>query len=186
MFKTNSVLKKWHVIGTFWIIIVGSLLHFTYEWSNNSTIVGYFSAVNESVWEHLKLGYSALTFFILIDYWPLRNKTTGYFAAKAGGIISMNLLIALINHIYVTITNNHNLIFHIILFILAAIVCQLVSFYIMKSSVTKIVNLIGLVIYVAIGVLFVILTPYEIESFVPLAKFFYQNKGKEMLMSNII
>ena len=36
-------------------MILGSLLHFTYEWSNENSFVGSFSAINESTWEHLKL-----------------------------------------------------------------------------------------------------------------------------------
>jgi len=41
-------------IGTF---ALGALFHFTYEWSNDSPAVAWFSATNESVWEHLKLLY---------------------------------------------------------------------------------------------------------------------------------
>ena len=163
MFKTNTTLRKWHLIGFFWIVIVGSLLHFTYEWSGKSTIVGYFSPVNETVWEHLKLGYFSLTFFMLIDYWPLRNKTTGYFAAKALGIISMNLFILLINFIYETVTNRSNIIFHIVLFIAGALICQYVSIKVMRKDVKSNLNKIGLFVYIAIGLLLIVLTPFQIE-----------------------
>lgn len=37
------------------ISILGVLLHFTFDRSGQNRIVGYFSAVNESTWEHLKL-----------------------------------------------------------------------------------------------------------------------------------
>lgn len=47
-------IKKWEIMGIYWIVIVGSLLHFTYDWSNKSSIVALFSSVNESVWERLK------------------------------------------------------------------------------------------------------------------------------------
>jgi len=45
------------VIGTLFIIIQGSAFHFTYELSGNNPVVGSISAVNESVWEHLKLAF---------------------------------------------------------------------------------------------------------------------------------
>ena len=48
-------LKKWQIIVTIICLILGTILHFTYEMSNYNPIVGLFSAVNESVWEHLKL-----------------------------------------------------------------------------------------------------------------------------------
>ncbi len=161
MFKTNTTLRKWHVIGFFWIVIVGSLLHFTYEWSGKMPIVGYFSAVNESLWEHLKLGYFSLTFFMLIDYWVLRNKTTGYFAAKAAGIVSMNLLIVLVNFIYETVVEKPNPIFHIALFVVGAFICQYVSIKVMRSPVRNRLNYIGLLVYIALGLLHIVLTPFQ-------------------------
>ena len=42
-----------------WMIIplgiLGSLLHFSYEWSGHDRFVAMFSAVNESYWEHIKI-----------------------------------------------------------------------------------------------------------------------------------
>jgi len=163
MFRTNTTLRKWHVIGFFWIVIVGSLLHFTYEWSGKAPIVGYFSPVNESVWEHLKLGYFSLTFFMMIDYWVLRNKTTGYIAAKAAGIISMNLFIVLINFIYETVVDKQSAIFHIVLFIVGASVCQYVSLNVMRRYVSSKMNNIGLIAYIALGLLHILLTPFQME-----------------------
>ena len=47
--------NKLNFFRFFFISILGVLLHFTYEWSDDNRIVGLFSAVNESTWEHLKL-----------------------------------------------------------------------------------------------------------------------------------
>lgn len=37
------------------LIIVGSLLHFLYEWSGHNKLAAIFGAVNESYWEHIKI-----------------------------------------------------------------------------------------------------------------------------------
>lgn len=165
MFKTYSLIKKWHVIGFFWIVIVGSLLHFTYEWSGNSKIVGYFSPVNESLWEHLKLGYFSLTFFILVEFWALRNKTDTYFIAKSAGIISMSIFVILISYIYELITKDSNVFFHIGLFILGSFICQFISMNIMKLSLGRRANLYGIIAYLVFGILLIVLTPYQLEAF---------------------
>lgn len=165
MFKTYGIIKKWHIAGFFWIVIVGSLLHFTYEWSGNSRIVGYFSPVNESLWEHLKLGYFSLTFFTLIEFWVLRNKTNTYFIAKAAGIISMSIFVILVSYIYEIITKDSNAFFHICLFILGAFICQFVSINIMKLNLSKRVNIYGIVAYLILGILLIALTPYQLETF---------------------
>ena len=54
--KTSKLLKI-ELIVTILELILGTLLHFIYEWSGNNAIIASFSAVNESVWEHLKISF---------------------------------------------------------------------------------------------------------------------------------
>ena len=53
--NTRKTLFIFQLITIIFAIILGTLLHFTYKWSNKNMLVGAFSAVNESTWEHLKL-----------------------------------------------------------------------------------------------------------------------------------
>ena len=53
----NSKLIKYQVFSSIFAILLGSLLHFTFEWSNQNPLVAAFSSVNESTWEHLKLAF---------------------------------------------------------------------------------------------------------------------------------
>ena len=50
-------IKTWQIITVIICLILGTLLHFTYEWSGENPIIALFSAVNESIWEHLKLAF---------------------------------------------------------------------------------------------------------------------------------
>lgn len=50
------------------ISIAGTLLHFVYEWSGENKFVGLFSAVNESVWEHLKLLFFPAVVYSVFEY----------------------------------------------------------------------------------------------------------------------
>ena len=61
-------LKKWQIIVTVVCLILGTILHFTYEISLNNTFVGIFSATNESVWEHLKLIFYPMLLMAIIGY----------------------------------------------------------------------------------------------------------------------
>ncbi len=54
---SNKTVFIYELIGVVFIIFLGSALHFTFALSGNQPIVGAFSAVNESVWEHLKLAF---------------------------------------------------------------------------------------------------------------------------------
>ncbi|MFQ7549323.1 MAG: DUF6512 family protein [Blautia marasmi] len=59
--------KVFTVIGILFTILLGSLSHFFNEWSGNFFLVGLFSPVNESVWEHLKLLFFPALLFMLLE-----------------------------------------------------------------------------------------------------------------------
>jgi hypothetical protein len=74
--KPNSLFSRdtaqnWILLGIPVLIIVGSLMHFVYEWSGNSTIVGIFAPINESVWEHLKMAFWPMLIWWLVGYFLL-------------------------------------------------------------------------------------------------------------------
>lgn len=46
MLKKNSILI-FEIISSIFIMILGTLLHFTFKWSNNNVLVGTFSAIND-------------------------------------------------------------------------------------------------------------------------------------------
>ncbi|NMB06820.1 MAG: hypothetical protein GX981_00360 [Tissierellia bacterium] len=154
----KTIIKKWEIVGIFWIIIIGSLLHFTYEWSNKSLVVALFSAVNESVWEHLKLGYWALVFFILIEYWFLREFTQGFFLAKTIGILVMEIFIVIFFYSYIAIFKKPILILDVSSFIVGAILCQITSLKIMERNISKTTNKIGFAIFILIGAILILFT----------------------------
>jgi len=67
--NSNKILK-FQIFSAIFAIILGTILHFTYEWSGGNAFVGTFSSVNESTWEHLKLAFfpMLLTAIIRILY----------------------------------------------------------------------------------------------------------------------
>ena len=66
--------------GAVFGILLGSLLHFTYQWSGRLTFVALFSAVNESPWEHLKLYLFPIVLYIAVEWFVVENKAVLLFA----------------------------------------------------------------------------------------------------------
>ena len=64
-------IKKWQIFASIFCLILGTILHFTYEWFNYNVIVGLFSTINESVWEHLKLLFYPMFFISIIGYFKI-------------------------------------------------------------------------------------------------------------------
>ena len=161
MLKYSSF-KKWEVVGFFWIVILGSLLHFTFELSGGSKLVALFSPVNESVWEHLKLGYFSLTFFMIIKYFFIKNKVHNFFIANFMGIISMSIFIIVVFYSYEAITGSHNLMVDIGSFVLGALLCQIISYNIMTKNI-RVSDSFGLIMFILMGLSFMFFTFYPLH-----------------------
>lgn len=80
----NKRYKKITGLGILWTLVLGTLSHFFYQWSHENMLVGLFSPVNESVWEHLKL-----LFFPALTYMFIEQKAMG---KAMPGLLGKNLL----------------------------------------------------------------------------------------------
>lgn len=58
--------RKYSWVGIIVVCLLSIPLHFTYDWSGELTLVGLFTPINESIWEHLKL-----VFWPMLLWWGL-------------------------------------------------------------------------------------------------------------------
>jgi hypothetical protein len=156
----DKKINKWEIVGVFWMIIVGSLLHFTYEWSNNLTFVGVISSINESVWEHLKLGYWSLIFFSLIEYPAINRYVNSFLLGKALGIVVLEATIIGVFYSYTAIIKRSILWVDISSYVLGAIFCQWISSSMIKKKFSRTSETIGLIIFIVLGFAFIVFTFY--------------------------
>ena len=81
--------------GDFWtLFFAGWIWHMLYAVTGYNDIVGLIAPINESVWEHLKLGYGATLVLMLQDAWrSIRNKNASSILGRSVAIIAMNVVI---------------------------------------------------------------------------------------------
>lgn len=91
--------RTWCIAGAIFCLVVGALLHFTYEWFGG--IWAAFSAVNESTWEHLKLFFVPAVLFGVVEFACFGRKTPSYLLSK---LLSLLLGIATIIVLFYTYT----------------------------------------------------------------------------------
>jgi hypothetical protein len=150
----------YELVGTIFIIILGSVLHFTFEWSGNQPIVGLFSAVNESVWEHLKLAFWPALLFALIEY-PILKKVVNNFAfAKTIGVYLMVIIIPIIFYSYTAVTGKSIFVIDISSFIVAVVIGQLSSYKLLMYRKLPRNFKVSLIALVLLGLAFVLFTLY--------------------------
>lgn len=100
-------LKKWEWIGALFAAVMGSLIHFTYEWSGGNTIVAAFSAVNESTWEHLKLLAVPMILFSLLEYRFVKKTVPNFIPVKLLSVLVGMAAIIVSFYTYVGILGFH-------------------------------------------------------------------------------
>lgn len=91
----------WQVAGFLFTSIFGTFLHFLFDLSGQNVAAALFSAVNESIWEHMKLIYYPMLLFALAEYRFGGQALKHFWCVKLAG---MGLALYLIPTLYYTYT----------------------------------------------------------------------------------
>ena len=89
----------WEMTGFIVTSILGTLLHFLFDWTDGSVGAALVSAVNESIWEHMKLVFVPMVGFSLFQrrFFPeIRN----FWWVKLAGILTALVLIPVLYYTY--------------------------------------------------------------------------------------
>jgi predicted ferric reductase len=120
-----------------------------------------FSAVNESVWEHLKLAFWPALLFMLIECSLLKKSTNNFALAKTVGIYLMAIIIPIVFYSYTAITGKSVLIIDISTFIVAVTIGQLSSYKLLTyRKLSENLKRISLIALTLLGLALVLSTFY--------------------------
>lgn len=120
-------IKILSVVGFFVISIIGTILHFTYELSNGNLIVATFSAVNESVWEHLKIAVMPVFIWTIVELFLLKYRPDNLWIALLSKIITNMVLIVVLFYASLLITKAHNTVISILIFYFSILIGQIIG-----------------------------------------------------------
>ena len=151
-------LKKSRYIATISIFLLCFLFHFLYSLLPNSLFAIFFP-VNESIWEHMKMLFSSIIFYGIIDYIILNKfniKHNNFFLSLfVSAITSIPIYLAIYLPIYYHI--GERMIINITLLFIVIAISQVISYYILKSKQFKYLNMISVILiiisYIILGYL---------------------------------
>jgi len=159
----NKILQ-WEVIGIIFVIIVGTLLHFLFEWLYSWPPIGAIAAVNESVWEHLKLPYWPLIIFSFIEYNYIKEDIKNFIIGKAIAMLISIGTILITFYSYTAILGTEILFIDIMSFFVGVIIGQLVSYKIISlNELQKWIRIVSWIVIIGMGlslILFTYLPPH--------------------------
>lgn len=127
--------KKLFIIGAVFVIIVGTLWHFIYEWSGNNLYVGLIAPVNESVWEHMKLVFFPMLIFGAVEYYYLRKTAKNFFFSLFIKQIFAIIFIIAVFYIYNIYTQESILAIDISSFVIAVIFAEFIFYKLIVKKV---------------------------------------------------
>lgn len=130
----RNKLLYWQLAGFIFTAIVGTLLHFLYEWSNQSTFVAPFSAVNESIWEHMKLLFVPMFIFALIERQFMGAEYQNFWCIKLVGIFFGIIMIPVLYYTYTGISGTSKDWINIIIFFVVAAGTYLLELWLFKNT----------------------------------------------------
>ena len=138
--------------------VAGTLLHFVFDWSNGNIVTSLFSAVNESIWEHMKLLYFPMVIFALYESRYFKNQFN-FWCAKAVGIASGVMIIPVIYYSYTGALGIKCDWFNITIFFIATAFVYYLETMILKNNRRCFISpTVSKVFILILGVLFVIFT----------------------------
>jgi hypothetical protein len=88
-------LGLWEAACVAWVCAAGAALHFAFELSEYWQPMAFLAAVNESVWEHLKMYFWPGLFFALVQYTYTRDIANNYWFGKVVALAATPVLIAI-------------------------------------------------------------------------------------------
>ena len=144
------VMKKIKIIGVIVTFLLTVLYHFLYKWFPNP-IFEIFFPVNESIWEHMKLLYSGILTFNIIEYIIYRKKninTNNFFTVTFLMMIT-SIILYLILYLPLYDMFGENMIISISLLVIVIILEQIFSYYLLNyGKENKLLNKVSIILII--------------------------------------
>lgn len=153
-------IKKWQIFAVIFCLILGTLLHFTYEWSNYNITVGLFSATNESVWEHLKILFYPMFIISIVGYFIIGKKICNYWFAQMIGIITSLVFIVTFFYTYTGIIGKNFAILDIGSFVIGILLGEYIIYLIFNKKKLCKVEKQSIMLLIILLLCFIVFTIY--------------------------
>ncbi|MBQ3020727.1 MAG: hypothetical protein IJD92_00715 [Bacilli bacterium] len=148
------------ILGLVFCIIVGTIGHFLYEWSNYNNIVGFFFSKNENVWEHMKLGITPIIMWTIIEL--LTFNFNNLFFAKFSSIVTFSVSLMVLYYSYKKVIKKNILFLDILIFYISITLSSYVSIKLLMLPGITFINFLSF-----IGMLFIIYLYFKFNKNTP-------------------
>lgn len=173
-------LKKIKISTLIITFILTFVCHFMYEWFSN-LLTSIFFPVNESIWEHMKMLYTAILIGGLIEQLIIKkfkiDTNNNLLTLFIKPIISIPIFLIIYLPLYSFLGDN--MILNISVMIITLIIVEILSYYLLKTKELNFKNLLSVLIIIITYLIFSILTFYP-----PKNELFYDKQDNKYGINN--
>ena len=154
-------IRKYQIFSVIFTFILGSLLHFTYQLSGENKFVAFFSSINESVWEHLKLLFFPMLITLIIGCFYFGKDAPNFLCSKTIGILASMAFMVVFFYTYTGILGKNIPAIDIASFFIATILGEFLAYLLIvnKFKCNKQISIIVLILLFILFVIFTYFTP---------------------------
>lgn len=121
------------ITGFFFVLLLGVLSHFLFDWTGQNSVVGLFVPVSESVWEHMKLIFFPMLLYAAGILLITKKNRPCITASLCCGILLGTLLIPVLYYAYTGILGKNVLALDLAVFGISVLFAFLL-FYLLAAS----------------------------------------------------
>ena len=158
----------WQIGGFIFTSILGTFLHFLFDLSGGNIVSALFSAVNESIWEHMKLIFYPMLVFSVAEWYKVSKTKSNFWCVKLMGVLTALLIIPVLYYTYTGILGKSADWFNITIFFIAAGVAYFLEFKLLENNkFCPLSRRLSIAILVTLAIVFTVFTfqPPEIPLF---------------------
>ena len=158
--------ENWIISGIPILFLIGSMMHFIYDFTGKFALIGAFAPVNESIWEHLKMLLIPMIcwwcIYYIVNVKKLYINKEKWFYANIISIISSMLVVISFYYTYTGALGIESLAIDIFSLFLGITVGQYLGLHIYKHSngINYFISIFILILLIATFVLFTFNPPH--------------------------
>ena len=153
----KTVIKNYQIISIVFTFILGSLLHFTYNISSQNSTVAFFSSINESVWEHLKLVFFPMAITTIIGSFYFIKNAPNFLCSKTIGLLTSMCFTIIFFYTYTGVLGNNIAFIDISSFFIATLLGEYVGYKLILSKFNC-NNKVSIIVLLALFISFLVFT----------------------------
>lgn len=147
----------WQLVGFGVTSVLGTLLHFLYDWTGGNVFAALISGVNESTWEHMKLLFFPMFIFAIIQS-RFFKEYENFWCVKLIGILVGLIMIPVLFYTYNGVIGKSPDWINISIFFISAAVAYFIEARLFKKGIGCKYPTLAFSLICIIGILFFIFT----------------------------